>query len=128
MKLLSTTTRVEAPFITVVIAGYAFGKYSKNSQKIVSPIDGFSRRIIEYFPNFVTDVDITKVNGSVNTYTIKLVYAIRDGDDPNKIDKILSNASTTRKLTISYGDYNSPTFIYKDEEALITKVSQSLDV
>ena len=80
--------------------------------------------MIEYFPNFITDVDIVKINGQVNTYTIKLVYAIRDGDDPNKIDKILSNASTTRKLKISYGDYNSPTFIYKDEEAMITKVTQ----
>ena len=128
MKLLSTTTRVEAPFITVTIAGYAFGKYSKKVQTVVNPLDGFSRKVIEYFPNFITDVDIVKINGQVNTYTIKLVYAIRDGDDPNKIDKILSNASTTRKLKISYGDYNSPTFIYKDEEAMITKVTQQLDM
>ena len=128
MKLLSNTVRVETPFIIVTIAGYAFGKYSKKSQPIVDPSDGFSKKIIEYFPNFVTDVDIVKVNGSVNTYTIKLVYAIRDGDDPNKIDKILSNVSSTRKLTISYGDYSMPTFIYKDEEAIITKVQQQLDV
>lgn len=122
MNLLSTTTRVEAPFINVTIAGYAFGKYSKKTQTIVNPIDGFTRKVVEYFPNFVTDIDIVKINGAINTYTIKLIYAIRDGDDPNKIDKILSNASATRKLTISYGDYNSPTFIYKDEEAIITKV------
>lgn len=41
---------------------------------------------------------------------------------------ILSNASTTRKIILSYGDYNSPTFIYRDEEALITKVTQQIDV
>ena len=128
MKLLSTTTRVEAPFITIIIGGYAFGKYSKKVQTVVNPIDGFSRKVIEYFPNFITNVDITKVNGQVNTYSIKLVYAIRDGDDPNKIDKILSNVATTRTLTISYGDYNSPTFIYRDEEAIITNVQQQLDV
>jgi hypothetical protein len=122
MKLLSTTSRIEAPFITVVIGGYAFGKYSSKVEKVVNPIDGFTRRVIEYFPNFLTAVNITKVNGTVNTYTIKLDYAVRAGDDPNKIDKILSSASATRKLTISYGDYNSPTFIYKDEEAIITKV------
>ena len=57
-----------------------------------------------------------------------MIYAIRDGDDPNKIDKILSNVSATRKLNISYGDYNSPTFMYKDEEAIITNVQQQLDV
>lgn len=128
MKLLSTTTRVEAPFITVIIGGYAFGKYSKKVQTIVNPIDGFSKKVIEYFPNFITNIDITKTNGQVNTYSIKLVYAIRDGDDPNKVDKILSNVATTRTLTISYGDYNSPTFIYKDEEAIITNVQQQLDV
>lgn len=126
MKLTQTPTRVEAPFITVVIAGYAFGKYSRRIEKIVSPVDGFTKQYLEYFPNFVTSVDVTKVNGAVNTYTIQLVYQIRDGDDPNKIDKILSNASSTRKLTISYGDYNLPTFIYKEEEALITKVTQNL--
>ena len=91
-------------------------------------MEGFSRRVIEYFPNFVTEVDVTKINGSFNTYTIKLVYVIRDGDDPNKVDKILSNAATSRKLIISYGDYNSPTFIYKDEEALIVKVNQSISL
>ena len=127
-KLLSTTTRVEVPFICVDIAGYSFGKYSKKVQTIVNPLDGFSRKVIEYFPNYLTDINITKVNGAVNTYTITLVYAIQDGDDPNKIDKILSNASKTRKAIISYGDYNSPTFIYKEEEAIITAITQQLDV
>ena len=128
MKLVQPPTRVEAPFITVVIAGYAFGKYSRKVEKVVSPVDGFTKRYIEYFPNFVTSVDVTKVNGTVNTYSINLVYQVRDGDDPNKIDKILSNASSTRRLTISYGDYNLPTFIYKEEEALITKVTQNLQM
>ena len=128
MKLLATTSRVEAPFITVIIAGYAFGKYSSKTEKVINTVDGFSHRVIEYFPNFVTAVNTTKVNGTVNTYTIKLDYAVRAGDDPNKIDKILSNASSTRKLTISYGDYNSPTFIYKDEEAIITKVQQNVSM
>ena len=127
-KLLSTTTRVESPFITVIIGGYAFGKYSKNIQTVVSPIDGFSKKIIEYFPNFVNSIDITKINGSVNTYNIQLIYAIQDGDDPNKVDKILSNASISRKAIISYGDYNSPTFLYKDEEAIITKISQQINL
>lgn len=128
MKLLSSTTRVEAPFITVIIGGYAFGKYQKKVQTIINPIDGFSKKVVEYFPNFITSVDVTKLNGQVNTYSIKLVYAIQAGDDPNKVDKILSNAATTRKLTISYGDYNSPTFIYKDEEAIITNVQQQIDM
>lgn len=128
MKLLANTNRVEAPFIIVTIAGNAFGKYSKSVQSIVDPLDGFTRKVVEYFPNFIHDVSISKVNGAINTYTIKLIYAIRAGDDPNKIDKILSNVATTRKILISYGDYNSPTFIYKDEEALITNIQQDISV
>jgi hypothetical protein len=48
---------------------------------------------------------------------------IRAGEDPNKIDKILSSVSNTRKMIISYGDCNSPHYMYKDEEALITQVN-----
>jgi len=44
------------------------------------------------------------------------------GDDPNFIDKILSTVGYG-KIKISYGDYASPSFIYKEEEAIITKVT-----
>ena len=127
IDLLSTTSRVEAPFIQITIAGYAFGKYSKTSTNVVDK-NGFSRRIIETFPNVVNSLDVKKLNGTVNNYTIGLIYAIRDGDDPNKIDKILSLASTDRKVIISYGDYSTPQFIYKEEEALITKVTTNVNV
>ena len=70
MKLLSTTTRVEAPFIIVNIAGFAFGKYSKRTENVVNTLDGYTRKVLEYFPNFVQSVEVTKVNGAVNTYSI----------------------------------------------------------
>ena len=54
-------------------------------------------------------------------------YPITKGDDPNLIDYVFSSVSATRKLTISYGDWNSPSFIYKEEECLITNVTSSLN-
>lgn len=127
INLLSTTTRVEAPFIMVTIGGYTFGQYSRSTKNVVDEY-GFTRRVVEYFPNMVNSLSIDKVNGTVNTYTVTLLYAIKTGDDPNKIDKILSLASQDRKMIISYGDYSSPHFIYKEEEALITTVKQNINV
>lgn len=127
INLLSTTSRVEAPFIIVNIGGYTFGNYTKTTASIVDE-QGFTRKVTETFPNLVNSLEVTKVNGTVNTYSIGLVYAITNSDDPNKIDKILSSVSSTRKITISYGDYAAPTYIYKEEEAIITKVTRNINV
>lgn len=123
-NLLSTTTRVEAPFIMVKIGKYTFGAYQKSSSKVSRWVTKSSVN----FPNFMEDLSVVKVNGTVNTYTIKMVYTIRDGDDPNLLEKVFSSVSGTRRIYISYGDYNSPTFIYKEEAAIITNVVSSMDM
>ena len=58
IKILSTTSRVEAPFIEVNIGGYIFGKYSRNVERFVSPVDGFTHRVSEVFPNYVKSLNI----------------------------------------------------------------------
>lgn len=128
INILANTTRVEAPFIEVTVGSFVFGRYSKQIQHVYSPVDGYARQIKEYFPNYVKGIEITKINGSVNTYTINLTYVVQAGDDPNKIDKILSNVSTQRTILISYGDCNSPSSIYREEKAIITGVSQSFNI
>lgn len=126
-NILASTTRVETPFIIAEIAGYAFGKYTKRIESVVDQ-SGFTRRYLASYPNYVQSLTVDKVNGTVNTYNLTLVYAIIAGDDPNKIDKILSMVSNSRKITISYGDWSMPHYIYRDEEALITNVTSSIDV
>lgn len=125
--LLSTTSRVESPFIILTIGNYTFGQYN-NSIKTIIDAYGVSRNVVETFPNVVNSLEIDKVNGTVNTYTIELIYAIRPGEDPNKIDKILSTVSTTRTIKISYGDYSTPNYIFKEEEALITNVTSEFNL
>ena len=117
-KLLSVSTMVEAPFIIVEVGGYKFGQISKHKNATGVTID---------FPNFVKNVTIKKVNGEVNTYTINMSYQISPGSDPNLVDKIFSSVADTRTLTISYGDYNSPGHIFKEEETLITNVKSNLN-
>ena len=117
-NLVSTPTLVESPFIYVTIGKYTFGLPSKIKSNFGVRID---------FPNFMNSLTVVKVNGEVNTYQLRMTYQIKQGDDPNLIDNILSQVSDTRTLTISYGDWCSPGNIYKEEEMLITNVKQSIE-
>ena len=116
--LTSVPTLVESPFVIVKIGDYTFGQVKKTKS---------GNKLEVTFPEYMKSVEVTKVNGEVNTYTIVLEYPITKGNDPNLIDYVFSSVSATRKLTISYGDWNSPSFIYKEEETLITKVGSRLD-
>lgn len=123
IKLNSVPTLVESPFIIVTIGKYTLGSYT--GDKTTASL-GMLAQV--NFPNFVNSLNITKVNGTVNTYTIGIVYQIAPGDDPNLIDKIFSSVSATRRLSLSYGDWRNPAGIYKEETALITNVTSSLDM
>ena len=122
MNLLSYQTLVESPFVIVNIGGYTFGHCSKISDR-----SRLGETLRVTYPNFMQSLNVIKINGTVNTYTIKMVYAIKQGDDPNLLERIFSTVSSNRKILISYGDWESPSFIYKEEEALLTKVQSDVD-
>ena len=121
-SLVSTQNRVEAPFIIVQVGDYTFGNCSKlvNKQAMSS-----SMKIT--YPNYLTSINITKINGAINTYQIKFDYGITEFDDPNLLEKVFSSVSKSRKIVISYGDWNAPAYIYKEEEAIITKIQTQVD-
>lgn len=121
-SLVSTQTRVESPFIIAKIGDYTFGKCEKTSSA-----QSNIRSLKITYPNFITSLATIKVNGAVNMYTLTLSYSITETDDPNLIDRILSSVANSRQIKLSYGDWNMPGFIYKEEEAIITKVSQKVD-
>lgn len=127
INLLSNSTRVETPFIKVTIGDYTFGAYDRTS-KLES--DGNGSYILNQvkYPNYVQRLRIQKINGTVNKYTLELAYAVTQNDDPNFFEKVFSSVSKTRKIVFSYGDLSAPAFLYKEEEAIITKVTHSLDV
>ena len=121
-SLVSTQTRVEVPFIIVKIGEYTFGHCSRSTNTV-----GADTRLDITFPNYMDKINIMKVNGAVNTYNISMVYAITETDDPNLLEKVFSSVSQSREITISYGDWNAPSFIYKEEQALITKIATNVD-
>ena len=120
-SLNSIPTLVESPFIIATIGGVTFGSYSGNKN-----VDG--NLINVRYPNFMKSMQIVKVNGTVNTYTLTFSYPVRFGEDPNLLDKIFSKATKDRKITLQYGDWNAPGDIYKEEVCIITNVTCSLNM
>lgn len=115
--LLSVGTFVESPFIILQIGNYTFGTYKYRKSENNVRVD---------YPNYMQSINIVKVNGTVNQYTINMVYQIEPGQDPNLLDKIFSSVGYG-KIKISYGDYSSPSFIFREEEAIITKLTSNID-
>lgn len=127
VNLLNTTSRVETPFIKVTIGTYTFGVYDKRTTRGVDAQGTYTYSKIQY-PNYVQSLSITKINGKVNTYSLELKYPITERDDPNFMEKVFSSVSKTRKIVFSYGDLSLPTFVYRDEEAIITDVQSQFGI
>ena len=126
LSLLGALNRVEAPFIKVKIGDYTFGVYNKTAGNIEA--NGFYQAAKIVYPNFVKSLKIQKINGQVNTYTLTFVYPITPADDPNFFEKVFSSVSKTRDIVFTYGDASLPSYIYKDEEAIITNVQSSFSM
>lgn len=125
-SLLSTTSRVEAPFIRVKLGDYTFGVYEEKQTGIGN--NGLYKNISTKYPNFVQSLQIKKINGTVNQYTLNISYPVAYENDPNFFEKIFSSISQTRLINIDYGDFSLPEYIYRDEEAIITNVTTSFDM
>ena len=121
--LLSTENFVESPFVIVKMGGYTFGSYTGKKE---SAALGSTLRVT--YPNFMKGISVVKLNGQVNTYTVRMVYAITENDDPNMLEKVFSSIKSSREMTLTYGDWNSPSNIYKEETALVTSVKSSVSV
>lgn len=127
-SLLSSGARVQVPWIKVTIGNYTFGVYSRVGAEKKNDSDFYQSTYHVQYPNFVQSLDITKINGQVNQYTLSLSYPVTQTDDPNFFEKVFSSVSKTRKIIFSYGDMSMPTYIYREEEALITKIQTQFDL
>ena len=127
-SLISSSARIQVPWIKVVIGNYTFGVFNKADSK-TKDNDGFYKAAFNVqYPNFIQSLDITKINGRINQYTLAISYPVRPNDDPNFFEKVFSSVSKTRKIIFSYGDMSMPSYIYKNEEAIITKISQNFNL
>lgn len=126
VSLLENPIRISTPYVKIQIGNYTFGVFSntKGSNRDNSGI--YKTQNITY-PNYVQSLTIKKINGQVNQYTLNLSYPITTTSDPNFFEKVFSSVSKTRKIIFSYGDQSAPKFLYKDEEAIITKIQTTFN-
>lgn len=115
-NLVSIPTLVQSPFIIATIGGVTFGTFSGNYRTNAT------------YPNYMESMSVTKVNGTVNTYTLNFHYQVATGQDPNLLDKIFSRATKDRRIILQYGDWMAPNYIYKEEQCIITNVTTRLNM
>lgn len=127
LDLLGVTNKVSVPFISVTIGETSFGLYARKKTTIEVQNRYYSA-VKTTYPNYMKSLQITKVNGTLNTYELTMVYPITQNDDPNLIDKVLSSVSSSRKIVFTYGDCATPTYLYRNEEAIITDVTSQIDI
>ena len=127
-SLLGSLSRIEVPFVKVTIGNYTFGIYQRTNQDVKDTDGLFYVTAKIQYPNYLQSLTVQKINGEVNEYSLSLIYPIRPGDDPNFFEKVFSSVNKTRKIVFSYGDISNPTYIYKNEEAVITDINTGFDV
>lgn len=112
-NLNSYTNVVEAPYVELDLAGIKIGSFRRSGNKYK-------------FPNFISSLNIVKVNGGLNQYKIGLTYQIEAFDDPNYIDNLLSKVRYDA-FNIRYGDSNGSGYMFKEEEVIISDVKSNRD-
>lgn len=124
-SLLSSTARIQVPWVKVTIGDYTFGIFDEKTKSWGKKQDGFYAPFSIQYPQYIKSLQVLKVNGQVNTYTLEIEYPVTPNDDPNFFEKVFSSVSRSRKIIFTYGDAETPAYVYKDEEAIITGVRQT---
>ena len=126
-SLIASTNRVEAPFVRVQIGNYSFGVFERKGIK-VNQKNGVVSELAAKYPNYIQSLTVKKINGTVNQYRLNIKYQITEDNDPNFFEKVFSSVSDTFKITFTYGDAMLPDYVYRNEEAIITKITNSFDI
>jgi hypothetical protein len=123
-SLLSSQARIQVPWVKVTIGDYTFGIFDEKTKAWGKKQDGFYTPFSIQFPQYIKSLQVLKINGQVNKYTLEIDYPVTQFDDPNFFEKVFSSVSRSRKIIFTYGDAETPAYVYKDEEAIITNIQQ----
>lgn len=127
-SLLSSQARIQVPWVKVTIGDYTFGIFDEKTKEWGKTTAGFYEPFSIKYPQYIKSLDVMKINGQVNKYTLQIDYPVTQFDDPNFFEKVFSSVSRSRKIVFTYGDAETPAYIYKNEEAIITKVGQTFNL
>ena len=95
-KLLSSQSRIQVPWIKVTIGDYTFGVFDEKTKTWGTNTAGFFETLSVQYPQYISNLQIIKINGQVNNYTLEIKYPVTQFDDPNFFEKVFSSVSRTR--------------------------------
>lgn len=127
-SLLSSQARIQVPWVKVTIGDYTFGIFDEKTKSWGKDSAGFYQSYKIQYPQYITSLEVIKINGQINTYKLDINYPVTQHDDPNFFEKVFSSVSRSRKIVFTYGDAETPAYVYKDEEAIITNVQQTFNL
>lgn len=127
-SLLSSQARIQVPWVKVTIGDYTFGVFDEKTKSWGMSQDNFYSPFSVQYPQYINSLEVTKINGQVNKYRLQITYPITMQDDPNFFEKVFSSVSRSRKIIFTYGDAETPAYVYKNEEAIITAVTQTFNL
>lgn len=127
-SLLSSQARIQVPWVKVTIGNYTFGIFDDKTKRWGKDNADYYQPFKIQFPQYIKQLEVVKINGQVNKYTLNIDYPVTQYDDPNFFEKVFSSVSRSRKIIFTYGDAETPAYIYKNEEAIITKVQQKFNL
>lgn len=127
-SLLSSQARIQVPWVKVTIGDHTFGIFDEKTKSWGKNTAGFYEPFSIQYPQYIKSLEVMKINGQVNKYTLQIDYPVTQFNDPNFFEKVFSSVSRSRKIVFTYGDAETPAYIYKNEEAIITKVGQTFNL
>jgi hypothetical protein len=127
-KLLSSQARIQVPWVKVTIGKFTFGVFDEATKTWGTQNMDMANEFKVQYPQYINSLDVMKINGQVNRYTLTINYPITQFDDPNFFEKVFSSVSRDRKIIFTYGDAETPAYIYKNEEAIITGIRQQFQL
>ena len=80
---------------------FTFGSYSRDVKNIIVNNKSY-KSVVTQFPNYMQSISVVKINGALNTYTLTMKYTIKEGDDPNLLEKVFSSISNDRSIWITH--------------------------
>ena len=112
-SLLSSQARIQVPWVKVTIGDYTFGIFDEQTKSWGKDNAGFFKAYSVQYPQYIKSLEVVKINGQVNKYTLNIDYPVTQYDDPNFFEKVFSSVSRSRKIIFTYGDAETPAYIYK---------------
>ena len=75
-KLLSSQARIQVPWVKVTIGSYTFGIFDEETKTWGKDQADFYQPFSIQFPQYINQLEVQKVNGQVNKYTLSINYPI----------------------------------------------------